>query len=146
VVGVDPIASLLLPPPTGRMRNVSQQVKQQAAGKSNSRLPQVRARGQAACERERGKITLRLRLRVIIIRNTGQLAALFSSFLFLLEPPWHKLLDTEVGEAAGDGGELEGIGRGAGAGAEARDGVGSAGCVFGAVRSFARRSSTYYNA
>jgi len=53
VVGVDPIASLLLPPPTGRMRNVSQQVKQQAAGKSNSRLPQVRARGQVAWERER---------------------------------------------------------------------------------------------
>jgi len=68
------------------------------------------------------------------------------AYFCAMPPPFsHPLNHPEAGEAAGDGGELEGIGRGARAGAEARDGVGSAGCVFGAVRSFARRSSTYYN-
>ncbi|XP_039147399.1 uncharacterized protein LOC120284353 [Drosophila simulans] len=54
-----PFTQLLLPPPTGRMRDFSQQVKQQAAGKSNSRLASASERALAGgSERQDGSAIL----------------------------------------------------------------------------------------
>jgi len=94
-----PFTQLLLPPHTGRMRDFSQQVKQQAAGKSNSRLTSASERALAGgSERQDGSA-------IVSNNNTKYRAAgdaFFPAFLELLQL-WQKtqLLETEAEAGAG---------------------------------------------